>query len=97
MRKDLKEARGQMGEGCRQREQQVESAGVRECLHFKGQQVHTEAWWEQRCGRTLRMEMRQGQGPMSQSIVNPCEDLAFYSKIDGNHRGALSKEHLGLA
>lgn len=38
-----------------------------------------------------------GTGPMSQSIVNPCEDLAFYSKIDGNHRGALSKEHLGLA
>ena len=34
---------------------------------------------------------------MSQSIVNPCEGLAFYSKVDGNHRGALSKEHLGLA
>ena len=97
LRKDLKEVRGQMGEHCRQREQQVESPGVRECLNLEAQQVHTAVWWEQRCGRTLRMEMRQvGTGAMSQSIVNPYQDLAFYSKINGNHRGALSKEHLGL-
>lgn len=73
LRKDLKEARDQMGEGCRQRGRQVESPGVRERLHFEGQQVHTAVWWEQRCGRTLRMEMRQvGTGA---NVPEHCESM----------------------
>ena len=83
LRKDLKEVRGQMGEHCRQREEQVESPGVRECLNLEGQQVHTAVWWERRCGRTLRIEMRQvGTGANvpehCESIRGPC--LLFQDK-----------------